>query len=102
VQTLHGGTVRITRTKVEIDREEQKHRSFTAFAGLRNRTRWLQAWSSTAHASIWGPPRLRRLMLDGAKALRESKEPAAAQRHQSYCLGTDGALAPAGCRSKQW
>jgi len=40
-------------------------------------------------------------MLDGAKALRESKEPAAAQRHQSYSLGTDGALAPAGCRSKQ-
>jgi phthalate 4,5-dioxygenase oxygenase subunit len=38
--------------------------------------------------------RFRRLMLGGAKALRDGEEPAAAQRHQSYRLRSGGALAP--------
>jgi phenylpropionate dioxygenase-like ring-hydroxylating dioxygenase large terminal subunit len=87
-----------------IDREEQKHRSFTGVRGIAeqdamaqdsqglivDRTR--EHLTPTDIAIV----RFRRLMLDGAKALREGKEPAAAQRHHSYCLRSGGALAPAG------
>jgi hypothetical protein len=38
--------------------------------------------------------RFRRLMLDSAKALRDGKEPVAAQRHESYRLRSGGAVAP--------
>jgi nitrite reductase/ring-hydroxylating ferredoxin subunit len=87
-----------------IDREEQKHRSFTGVRGIAeqdamaqdsqglivDRTR--EHLTPTDIAIV----RFRRLMLDGAKALREGKEPVAAQRHHSYCLRSGGALAPAG------
>ena len=38
--------------------------------------------------------RFRRLMLDGAKSLRDGDEPAAAHRHRSYRLRSGGAVAP--------
>jgi phthalate 4,5-dioxygenase oxygenase subunit len=41
-----------------------------------------------------GIVRFRRLMLDGARALRDGKEPAAAQRHESYRLRSGGAVLP--------
>jgi len=40
--------------------------------------------------------RFRRLMLDGAKALREGKEPDAAHRHKAYRLRAGGYVARAG------
>ena len=40
--------------------------------------------------------RFRRLMLNGAKALREGKEPEAAQRHKDYRLRSGGYVAPTG------
>jgi phthalate 4,5-dioxygenase len=87
-----------------IDREEQKYRSFTGVRGIAeqdamaqdsqglivDRTR--EHLTPTDIAIV----RFRRLMLDGAKALRDGKEPIAAQRHESYRLRSGGALARAG------
>ncbi len=84
-----------------IDREEQKHRSFTGVRGIAeqdamaqdsqglivDRTR--EHLTPTDVAIV----RFRRLMLDSAKALRDGKEPAAAQRHESYRLRSGGAVA---------
>jgi hypothetical protein len=85
-----------------IDREEQKHRSFTGVRGIAeqdamaqdsqglivDRTR--EHLTPTDVAIV----RFRRLMLESAKALRDGKEPAAAQRHESYHLRSGGAVAP--------
>jgi len=43
----------------------------------------------------------RRLMLDGAKALREGKEPEAPHRHDSYRLRSGGCIAPADASFEQ-
>ncbi|HKC42574.1 MAG TPA: Rieske 2Fe-2S domain-containing protein [Burkholderiales bacterium] len=85
-----------------IDREEQKHRSFTGVRGVAeqdamaqdsqglivDRTR--EHLTPTDVAIV----RFRRAMLEGAKALAEGREPAAAQRHESYRLRSGGAIAP--------
>jgi hypothetical protein len=84
VQTLHDRTVRKTRTKVEIDREEEKRPSFNGVRGIAEQDAMVQdsqglivdrtrAFDADRHRDR----PLRGLMLDGAKALRESKQPAA-------------------------
>src|SRR5262245_22904430 len=86
-----------------IDREEQKHRSFTGVRGVAeqdamaqdsqglivDRTR--EHLTPTDVAIV----RFRRLMLGEARALHEGKEPAAARLPASYRLRSGGALAPA-------
>ncbi|HXX11622.1 MAG TPA: ring-hydroxylating oxygenase subunit alpha, partial [Burkholderiales bacterium] len=86
-----------------IDRDDQKHRSFTGVRGVADQDAMAQAsqgfivdrtrehLTPTDVAIV----RFRRLMLDGAKALREGKEPGAAHRHESYCLRSGGYVAPA-------
>ncbi len=84
-----------------IDREEQKLRSFTGVRGIAeqdamaqdsqglivDRTR--EHLSPTDIAIV----RFRRVMLDGVKALAGGTEPAAAGRHQSFCVRAGGAIA---------
>src|SRR5215471_8517684 len=87
-----------------IDRHDQKHRTFTGVRGVADQDAMAQAsqglivdrnrehLTPTDVAIV----RFRRLMLDGAKALREGKETGAAHRHESYCLRSGGCIAPAG------
>jgi len=85
-----------------IDREEQKHRSFTGVRGIAEQDQMAQesqgriADRTREHLTPTdiGVVRFRRVMLDGAKALKDGEEPAAAQRHRSYRLRSGGAVAP--------
>jgi phenylpropionate dioxygenase-like ring-hydroxylating dioxygenase large terminal subunit len=84
-----------------IDREDQKHRSFTGVRGIAeqdalaqdsqgvivDRTR--EHLTATDAAIV----RFRRLMLGEAKALADGREPGAPQRAESYRLRAGGALA---------
>jgi nitrite reductase/ring-hydroxylating ferredoxin subunit len=84
-----------------IDRDEQKHRSFTGVRGIAEQDQ--MAWESQGviadrtreHLSPTdvGIVHFRRTVLDGVRALREGKAPAAAARHDSYCLRSGGAVA---------
>jgi phthalate 4,5-dioxygenase len=85
-----------------IDREEQKHRSFTGVKGIAeqdalaqdsqgliaDRTR--EKLTATDVAVV----RFRRIMLDAARALRAGREPEAARRPASYRVRAGGAVAP--------
>jgi nitrite reductase/ring-hydroxylating ferredoxin subunit len=83
-----------------IDREEQKHRSFTGVRGIAEQDAMAQdsqgliADRTREHLTPTDVAvvRFRCLMLDEAKALREGREPAAAQRHASYRLRSGGAV----------
>jgi phenylpropionate dioxygenase-like ring-hydroxylating dioxygenase large terminal subunit len=85
-----------------IDREEQKHRSFTGIRGIAEQDAMAQdsqgfiADRTREHltATDVAIVRFRRAMLEGARALREGKEPAAARRPESYRLRSGGAVAP--------
>jgi hypothetical protein len=85
-----------------IDREEQKHRSFTGVRGIAEQDAMAQdsqgliADRTREHltATDVAIVRFRRAMLDGARALREGKEPAAARLADSYRLRSGGAVAP--------
>jgi len=85
-----------------IDREEQKHRSFTGVRGIAEQDALAQASQGVIadRAREHLTPtdiaiaRFRRAMLEGAKALRDGKEPEAAQRHESYRLRSGGTIAP--------
>ncbi len=84
-----------------IDRDEQKHRSFTGVKGIAeqdamaqdsqglivDRTR--EKLSPTDVAVV----RFRRVMLEAAKALQAGKEPVAARLDAQYCLRAGGAIA---------
>src|SRR5436190_6550288 len=84
-----------------IDRDEQKHRSFTGVNGIAeqdalaqdsqglivDRTR--EHLTPTDAAIV----RFRRLMLTEVKALREGREPASAQRAAAYRVRAGGAMA---------
>jgi nitrite reductase/ring-hydroxylating ferredoxin subunit len=84
-----------------IDREEQKHRSFTGIRGIAEQDSMAQdsqgliADRTREHltATDVAIVRFRRAMLEGAKALGEGKEPAAARLHDAYRLRSGGALA---------
>lgn len=85
-----------------IDREEQKHRSFTGVRGiaeqdtLAQESQGLIADRTKEHltATDAGVVHFRRLMLKEAKALAAGTEPAAARRHESYRLRAGGAVLP--------
>ena len=85
-----------------VDREDQKHRSFTGVRGVAEQDAMAQdsqgliADRTREHLTPTDVAivRFRRAMLDGAKALAAGKEPAAAQRHGSYRLRSGGAIAP--------
>ncbi len=86
-----------------IDRDDQKHRTFTGVRGVAEQDAMAQdsqgviADRTREHLTPTDVPivRFRRMMLDGAKALREGKEPEAAQRYKSYSLRSGGSVAPA-------
>jgi phenylpropionate dioxygenase-like ring-hydroxylating dioxygenase large terminal subunit len=84
-----------------IDREEQKQRSFTGVRGVAEQDALAQdsqgviADRTREHLTPTdiGIVRFRRLMLDGAKSLREGREPEAPRRHESYRLRGGGCIA---------
>jgi phenylpropionate dioxygenase-like ring-hydroxylating dioxygenase large terminal subunit len=84
-----------------IDRDEQKHRSFTGVRGIAEQDAMAQdsqgliADRTREHltATDVAIVRFRRAMLEGAKALLAGEEPAAARRAESYRLRAGGALA---------
>ncbi|MEQ1774982.1 MAG: Rieske 2Fe-2S domain-containing protein [Burkholderiales bacterium] len=83
-----------------IDRDDQKHRSFTGVKGIAEQDQ--MAWESQGiiadrtkerlSPTDVGIVRFRRAMLDGARALRDGKAPAAAGCHDGYCLRSGGAV----------
>jgi phenylpropionate dioxygenase-like ring-hydroxylating dioxygenase large terminal subunit len=83
-----------------IDREEQKHRSFTGVRGiaeqdtLAQESQGLIADRTKEHltATDVGVVHFRRLMIREAKALRDGTEPNAVQRPESYRLRSGGAV----------
>ena len=83
-----------------IDREQQKHVSFTGVRGVAEQDTMAQesqgviADRTKEHLSATdvGVVHFRRLMLKEAKALRDGREPAAAQHPQSYRLRSGGAV----------
>ena len=85
-----------------IDRDEQKHRSFTGVRGIAEQDALAQdsqgviADRTREHltATDVAIVRFRRLMLGEAKALAEGREPDAPRRAGSYRLRAGGALAP--------
>jgi phenylpropionate dioxygenase-like ring-hydroxylating dioxygenase large terminal subunit len=85
-----------------IDREEQKHRSFTGVRGVAEQDQMAQesqgviADRTREHLTPTdiAVVRFRRLMLDGAKALAAGREPVAAQAAAAYTLRAGGAVAP--------
>jgi hypothetical protein len=86
-----------------IDRDEQKHGSFTGVRGVAEQDAMAQdsqgiiADRTREHLTPTDVAivRFRRMMLGGATALRDGKEPAAAQRHEHYALRGGGCVAPA-------
>lgn len=86
-----------------IDREDQKRRSFTGIRGIAEQDAMAQesqgfvADRTREHLAPTDVAvvRFRRTVLEGAKALRDGREPAAAQRPQAYCLRSGGAVASA-------
>ena len=85
-----------------IDREAQKHVSFTGVRGIAEQDTMAQesqgpiADRTREHltATDVGVAHFRRLMLKEANALRAGTEPAAARRHASYRLRSGGAVLP--------
>jgi nitrite reductase/ring-hydroxylating ferredoxin subunit len=92
-----------------IDREDQKHRSFTGIRGIAEQDAMAQesqgriADRTREHLAPTDVAivRFRRVMLDGAKALRAGREPAAAGRAEAYRLRAGGALATASLSFEQ-
>jgi hypothetical protein len=87
-----------------IDREEQKHRSFTGVRGIAEQDALAQASQGVIadrtreHLTATDAPivRFRRMMLEGAKALLAGKEPEAPHRAESYRLRSGGSVAAKG------
>jgi hypothetical protein len=87
-----------------IDREEQKHRSFTGVKGIAEQDSMAQdsqgliADRTIEHLTPTdiGIVHFRRLMLDEAKSLRGGKEPQAARRPESYRVRAGGCMARSG------
>ena len=86
-----------------IDREEQKHRSFTGVRGVAEQDALVQDSQgfivdrTREHltATDAGVVRFRRLMLEEVRALLDGREPEAPRRAAGYCLRAGGALVPA-------
>lgn len=92
-----------------IDRDEQKHRSFTGVRGVAEQDAMAQdsqgfiADRAREHLSPTDVAivQFRRMLLEGAKNLREGQEPAAAQRHEEYQLRSGGCIAAEGLSFEQ-
>jgi phthalate 4,5-dioxygenase len=86
-----------------IDREEQKHWSFTGIHGVAEQDQMAQesqgyiADRTREHLTPTDIAivRFRKLVLEEANALRAGREPEAARRPASYSLRSGGAIAPA-------
>ena len=86
-----------------IDREEQKHRSFTGVRGIAEQdalaqdSQGLIADRTREHLTPTDVAvvRFRRMMLEAARALREGREPEAPRRASGYRVRAGGALTPA-------
>ncbi len=84
-----------------IDRDDQKHRSFTGVRGIAEQDQ--MAWESQGYIvdrtrerlspTDAGIVQFRRVMLDGVQALREGRAPAAAGCHDAYRMRSGGAVA---------
>jgi phthalate 4,5-dioxygenase len=89
-----------------IDRQEQKHRSFTGVRGIAEQDAMAQdsqgriADRATENltATDVAIVRFRRMMLDAARALAQGREPEAPRRAACYRARAGGALAPASLR----
>jgi nitrite reductase/ring-hydroxylating ferredoxin subunit len=94
--------VRNRRNDYLIDREEQKHRSFTGVKGIAEQDALAQDSQGTIAdrtrekltATDVAVVRFRRVMLDAARALGEGREPEAARRTAAYRVRAGGAVAP--------
>ena len=92
-----------------IDREEQKHRSFTGVRGIAEQDAMAQdsqgliAERSREHLSATdvGVVRFRRYMLEAVKALRDGREPDAPRRPAAYRVRAGGAVAPSSLSFEQ-
>jgi hypothetical protein len=86
-----------------IDREDQKHRSFTGVPGIAEQDALAQdsqgriadRTRENLTATDVAVVRFRRYMLEAARALREGREPDAPRRAASYRVRAGGALTPA-------
>jgi len=84
-----------------IDREEQKHRTFTGVRGVVEQDAMVQesqgfiADRTREHLTATDAAivRFRRTLLEAAKALREGREPEAPHRYKSYGLRSGSAVA---------
>jgi phthalate 4,5-dioxygenase oxygenase subunit len=87
-----------------IDRDEQKHRSFTGVRGIAEQDAMAQASQGVIAdrtrehltATDAAVVRFRRAVLEGAKALAAGKEPEAPHQAASYTLRSGGSVAPEG------
>ncbi len=87
-----------------IDREEQKHRSFTGVRGIAEQDALAQESQGVIvdrtrehlTPTDLGVVHFRHLMLSEIQSLRKGKEPAAARRPTSYRLRSGGAVLPSG------
>jgi hypothetical protein len=85
-----------------IDREEQKHRSFTGVRGIAEQDAMAQdsqgviADRTREHLTPTdiGIARFRRVMLEQVKSLGEGREPEAPRRHEGYRVRGGGCIAP--------
>ncbi len=87
-----------------IDRDEQKHRSYTGVRGVAEQDQMV--WERQGYIADRskeclsrtdiGIVHFRRVMLDGARALCEGVAPSAASRPQAYRLLSGGAVESAG------
>jgi phenylpropionate dioxygenase-like ring-hydroxylating dioxygenase large terminal subunit len=92
-----------------IDREAQKHRSYTGVRGIAEQDAMAQESQGTIAdrtrenlcATDIGVVHFRRLMLKEARALRGGKEPEAARRPEAYRLRSGGAVLPGGLTFEQ-
>lgn len=87
-----------------IDRHNQKHTTYTGVRGVAEQDAMIQesqgpiADRTREHltATDAGVVKFRRLMMGGAKALAEGREPDAPARHKSYCLRSGSWVAAEG------
>jgi nitrite reductase/ring-hydroxylating ferredoxin subunit len=92
-----------------IDREEQKHRSFTGVRGIAEQDAMAQDSQGliadrsreNLSATDVGVVRFRRYMLEAVKALRDGREPDAPRRPAAYRVRAGGAVAPSSLSFEQ-
>lgn len=87
-----------------IDRNDQKHRTYTGVRGVAEQDAMIQESQGpivdrtreNLTATDAGVVKFRRMVISGAKALAEGREPDAPARHKSYCLRSGSWVATEG------